>query len=306
MKVLASTKDMTRAEWLNYRKLGIGGSEIASILGVSPFSNAYAVWLQKTNTEDNSNFDNDAMYWGRKLEDIVADEFSVRTGLKIKRRNAILVHDKYDFLMANVDRLIIGAEEGLEVKTAGEYAKTEWQDGNIPYHYYLQIQHYMLVTGYKHWWVAVLIGGNDFRYKKVERDEQTISLILEKCTDFWNNYVMTKTPPHDAKWVDDLYKLSTENTTTIDTDDLIIKLEETKAEIKMLEKEAEQIENELKMQMKDNETLISPSYKATWKTTFTKRLDTKKLQDEHSELCKSYIVDSSYRKFMIKKLKGGK
>ena len=81
MKKLVSTLNLSHEEWLEYRKKGIGGSEIASILGVSPFSNAYKVWLDKTDKSEKGNFDNQAMYWGRRLEDIVAQEFTERTGL---------------------------------------------------------------------------------------------------------------------------------------------------------------------------------------------------------------------------------
>jgi putative phage-type endonuclease len=302
MKKLVSTLNLSHEEWLEYRKKGIGGSEIASILGVSPFSNAYKVWLDKTDKSEKGNFDNQAMYWGRRLEDIVAQEFTERTGLKVRRRNAILQHDDYDYLLANVDRMIEGVEEGLEVKTANEFSKTDWQDGNIPYHYYLQIQHYMLVTGYKYWWIAVLIGGNDFRYKRIERDEQIIELILEKCKEFWD-YVLTDTPPIDVKWVDDLYSISTENTIQADVDDLIVKLDEKKSELKFLEKEIEQLEGQIKLTMTDNETLVSPSYIVTWKTTVTNRFDSKRFQSEQANFYNEYMVQSSYRKMTIKKKK---
>ncbi|MCI4170689.1 YqaJ viral recombinase family protein, partial [Bacillus spizizenii] len=81
----------------------------------------------------------------------------------------------YPFMLANVDRLVVGDRAGLECKTASEDLKGEWVGEEVPDAYLVQCQHYMAVTGLCAWWIAVLIDGNTFVYKKVERDEELIA-----------------------------------------------------------------------------------------------------------------------------------
>src|SRR5690606_12206216 len=107
------------------------------------------------------------------LEDYVAKRFVEATGMKVRRINAILQHSEYPFMLANVDRLIVGKKEGLECKVTNSYAKKEWED-EIPIYYEIQCHHYMAVTGYKAWWIACLIGNERFVYKRIERDEEVI------------------------------------------------------------------------------------------------------------------------------------
>ena len=120
-------------------------------------------------------------YFGNVLEEVVAQEFAKRTGLKVQRRNAILQHPAYPWMLANVDRLIVGERIGLECKTASEYLKKEWEGEEIPVTYLLQCQHYMAVTGYEAWWIAVLIGGNKFVYKRSNGMR-----ILSSILSTWN------------------------------------------------------------------------------------------------------------------------
>lgn len=176
--VFAKTKDMPKAEWLRLRRNGIGGSDAAAIMGLSPWRTAMDVWLEKTGefTEDESQ-DNEKMYWGTALEDVVAREFMTRTGLKVRRRNAILQHRKHHFMIANVDRLVIGHKAGLECKTTGQYSADDWTMG-VPDYYIPQVQHYMAVTGYDTWYVAVLIGGQEYKHYEVPRDDGFIREVL--------------------------------------------------------------------------------------------------------------------------------
>ena len=120
MRVLADTKDMSREDWLKYRKKGIGGSDSSAILGANPYSSAFDVYLDKTGDYEEE-VDNERMLWGRILEDIVAKEFTKRTGIKLRKRFAILQHDEYDWMIANVDRLVVGEDAGAEIKTTNSF-----------------------------------------------------------------------------------------------------------------------------------------------------------------------------------------
>src|SRR5690606_30783967 len=122
-------------------------------------------------------------------------EFSLRTGLKVRRRNAILQHQQYEWMIANIDREVVGVREGLECKTTSAFNAGEWKNDEIPAPYIVQCQHYMAVTGYSAWWIAVLIGGNKFVYKRIERDDELIEQLIELEKDFWENHVMKNVPP---------------------------------------------------------------------------------------------------------------
>jgi putative phage-type endonuclease len=159
--------------------------------------------------------DNEFMYWGRVLEDTVANEFSIRTNIKVRRANKMLQHPKYPYMIANVDRLIVGQNAGLECKTASEYAKEDWMGETVPKEYALQCHHYMAVTGMDRWYIAVLIGGNKFEWRVIERDEQIISNLIEIETNFWINHVTRRVPPgygaHDTTLLSERYPRAQDN-----------------------------------------------------------------------------------------------
>ena len=178
-KVLANTLHMDRKAWLEARKQGLGGSDVATIAGLSKWKSQVQVFLEKTQAIEQEDVQSEA-YFGNVLEEVVAQEFAKRTGLKVQRRNAILQHPAYPWMLANVDRLIVGERIGLECKTASEYLK-KWEGEEIPVTYLLQCQHYMAVTGYEAWWIAVLIGGNKFVYKRSNGMR-----ILSSILSTWN------------------------------------------------------------------------------------------------------------------------
>lgn len=196
------------------RTKGIGGSDIAGILNVSRFSSPYTIYLEKTGQvkpeedivekldENETRFD--AMGWGNRLEDVVADYFTKVTGIKARRCSQRLYHKEYNFMNANVDRFIVGERSGLEIKTSTAYKLNDFEE-NIPIEYQCQIQHYMAVTGYDKWYFCVLIGGNTFVWRTVKRDNDFIdNILIPKCKEFWFDYVLArKEPPvtsldHDA------------------------------------------------------------------------------------------------------------
>ena len=189
------TPDMSRLEWLQLRQKGIGGSDAAAIFGMSRWKSPIDIWLSKTIEIEEEDEQSEAAYWGTVLEDVVAKEFAERTGLKVRRRNAMLQHDEHDFMIADIDREIVGQKVGLECKTASAYKKEEWADDEIPVEYLIQCQHYMAVTGYEAWWIAVLVGGNTFIYKKIDRDEEFIEMLIKAEMDFWNNHVVPNVMP---------------------------------------------------------------------------------------------------------------
>ena len=146
----------TREEWLSKRLKGIGGSDAGSILGLNPYKSAYTLWCEKTGRIHNDT-DNEAMRLGRDLEDYVAQRFTEATGNKVRKSGYSYQSKEHPFMLANVDRLIVGEDAGLECKTTNMMTKTRYDKGDIPASYYAQCMHYMTVTGLKKWYIAVLI-----------------------------------------------------------------------------------------------------------------------------------------------------
>lgn len=306
-QVLVKTIDMERDEWLEHRRLGIGGSDAAAILGMNPWKSPMDVWLEKTGEFEDEPRDNEKMYWGNVLEDVVAREFTVRTGLRVRRRNAILKHKDHPFMLANVDRLVIGHKAGLECKTAGQYTADDWAMG-VPEFYQAQVQHYMAVTGYKVWYVAVLIGGQEFKFFKLTRDNQFIKDLIEAEMNFWKKVEDRTPPPIDgtnasSELIKRLYpeaEKDKEVQLPYEAYELIQQYDnacEEEKQIKLLKDEAA---NRLKDMLGTAEKGFIHDRQVTWNNIVSSRFDSKGFKQDHPELYEKYLNESSYRRFTVK------
>lgn len=128
-------------EWLRLRKTGIGGSDAGSICGVNPYSSAIKVFKDKVSGEIGEE-NNEAIRIGHDLEDYVAKRFTEASGLKVRKSNYMYRSVEHPFMIADVDRLVVGEDAGLECKTASAYNADKWKDGDIPLHYVMQCYHY--------------------------------------------------------------------------------------------------------------------------------------------------------------------
>ncbi len=188
-----STKTMPHEEWLEHRRKSIGGSDAAAIVGLNPWASPYSVWAEKLGMIPPKE-DNEAMRLGRDLEDYVAKRFCEETGKKVRRENNIIINPEYPFAHANVDRMIVGKDAGLEIKTTTTLNLKRFKNGEYPASYYCQCMHYMAVTGAKRWYLAVLILGKELKVFTIERDEAEISALMRSEAEFWE-LVQKKTPP---------------------------------------------------------------------------------------------------------------
>ncbi|MCL6599542.1 MAG: YqaJ viral recombinase family protein [Alicyclobacillus macrosporangiidus] len=307
-EVLVSTRDMSREAWLQARTQGIGGSDVAAIAGLSRWKSPVQVYLEKIG-EAQPEEAGEAAYWGTVLEDVVAAEFTRRTGLKVRRRNAILRHPEYPWMIANVDRLVVGQEAGLECKTASEYLRDEWVEDRIPDAYMLQVQHYMAVTGLPKWWIAVLIGGNKFVHKCVERDDTIIQCLIDLERDFWNNHVVPKIPPAfdgseaSTELLSALYPTSKPGTAIElppDAEKWLRQYEEAAADEKAASERKEEAANQLKALLADNEVGWIGDRKVTWKSVSSMRFDTKAFKEQYPDLYTQFAKPSESRRFTVK------
>lgn len=195
-KLILSVHDAEKDhdKWLRTRDMGIGGSDAAVIMGLNPYKSPYQLWMEKTGQAAPPDLSgNRFVYWGTKNEPNVAEWFQEETGKKV-RKLGTLQNRTYPFMLANVDRQICGENAGLEIKTAGVRHYKEWKDDEVPDSYYCQCLHYMAVTGSDYWYIAVLLGGNEAVWKRIERNEEDVRTLLVAEKAFWEK-VQTMTPP---------------------------------------------------------------------------------------------------------------
>lgn len=275
--VAFDTSKMSRDEWLECRREGIGGSDVAAISGLSSFKSPLEVYLEKKRLIPDRE-DNARMEAGRRLERFIAEWFAEVTGKTVKEDPFMYRHPEYEFMFANIDGWIEGENAGLEIKNVGEYSRSHWFDGGsetVPEEYLLQVNHYMCVTGAERWYVAALIGGWDLQWRIVERDESLIKSLINIEYDFWHNNVMAGVEPlpshHDTDVMSSLYPASREKH-TIDLGNehykLVHELIQSKDDLKQAEERHEEAKNQIKRVMEDRETAYWQETKlCTWKST---------------------------------------
>lgn len=307
--VVANTLGMDKTEWLKLRRNGIGGSDVGAILGVNKWSTAFKVYMDKVSTEEPENIENESMYWGTTLEDTVAKEFTKRTGKKVKRMNQLLQHKDYPFMYANLDRVVVGEKALLECKTADKNYSKEWLGEEVPASYLLQVNHYLAVTGYEKAYIAVLVGGNRFVWKEIQRDEELINMIIDAESDFWNNNVLANNPPMldgssaAEEMLKEKYQRANKGSKielTSDYADKISRYWELKLQIDELETEQNEIKNQIKNELGENEAGVVGSWVATWKNQSKTSVDSATLKEKYPDIYKECSKTSSYRVFSIK------
>ncbi|KGS91817.1 putative phage-type endonuclease domain protein [Burkholderia pseudomallei MSHR7498] len=197
---LVDTKGLSRDDWLTVRKTGIGGSDAAAAVGLNPYVSPLELWLDKTGRAEglprpDPGDTTSPTYWGSLLEPIVAAVYTQQTGNRVRKVNAVLRHPTIPFMLANIDREIVGARDVkiLECKTAGEFGARLWRDG-VPEYVQIQVQHQLAVTGKTAADVAVLLCGQALEVFRIERDDALIGRLVELEAAFWR-YVETDTPP---------------------------------------------------------------------------------------------------------------
>lgn len=307
MKKLISTINLPHEEWLAYRKKGIGGSDAGAVCGLNPYESPMQIYANKIseNVEDR---DNEAMRQGRDLEDYVARRFMEATGLRVRKTNAMYYSEEFPFMIADVDRLIVGERAGLECKTVNLYSADQWEDGKIPPHYQIQCYHYMAVLGLDSWYIAALVLGKGFLYRKIEWDEEVIVDLRKIEQDFWENHVKKRiAPPPDGSeaagvWIGKNYPMAKKESTMLlqGFDERLRRRMELEQLIKKMEKEKAQIDQEVKVYLGDTEAAENEAFRVTWKNVMSSTLDTKRLKEERPEVYQEYSRASQSRRFTIK------
>ena len=307
-KVLVKTADLSRADWLRYRTMGIGGSAVSVIAGINPYRSVYQLWLEKTGQNEPAESENEYTHFGTILEPVVRKEFMARTGLKVRQKHMLLQSVEHPFMLANLDGVInLNGEMCIfEAKTASAYKLDDWQSG-IPPEYMLQVQHYMAVTGAAKTYIAALIGGNHFEYRLIDRDDEMIAKIIAMEKLFWEINVLGGIAPEidGTKATTEFFnsKYSFSNGQTIELpEDIVPDCEEYSRlsdEISKLTAAKDAICNRIKSVMQNNETGVAGKYKISWKQVISSGFDKTRLKADNPELYKKYVTHSQYRRFSM-------
>jgi putative phage-type endonuclease len=297
-------------EWLKERKTYIGGSDIGSIVGINKYNSSLDVFLNKTSDSICEDV-NEHCYWGNRLECVVADEYAKRTGNKVVEPVGLIRHSEYPFIACNIDRFVNGGEYILECKTAGLMMSKYWgAEGTdeIPDSYKCQVAYYSAITGVPKVDIAVLIGGNDFRIYTYIKDKDFENKLIQVAVNFWNNHILTNTPP-DVISTDDLLALypKSQNIEVV-ADEEIVKKWSTLKKLKEQEKDASKTINdynfEIKKFMKDAGVLVDKAGHrlVTWNSSKPRIVfDSKKFQSENADLYIKYAKEGqASRTFLIK------
>lgn len=296
-----------KQEWLELRrKLGVGGSDAAAVLGFNPYKSAYELWAEKTGKlpEFEGNLTTEV---GSYLEDFVAKLFEKETGKKVRRKNRILVNDEYPFAFGDVDRVVVGESAVLEIKTTNSFpVMRKVKNGEFPEQWYAQVVHYMAVGGFKKAYLAVLINCREFKWFELERDEGEINALMNEEKAFWVN-VCSDTPPavdgteSTSETISAIYPESNEETVSLfGFEKALLQYVELTAQKKELEKLIDEQANTVKAFMGNAGRGESDRYKVTWSTGTRSSFDSKRFAAEHAHLdLTPYYKQSTYRTFKV-------
>lgn len=305
-----STKiDTLTEQQLADRQLGIGGSDVAAILGLSPWKSPLDVYLEKVG-EASPTQPNERMLWGQRLESLVADEYCTRHDRQVRRKRQTVVHKQYPWMRANIDRIVVNLDRLLECKATGERNADLWGEpgtDEIPELYMAQVQHYLIVCARPVIDVAVLIGGQEYRDYTVEADREIHDMLLDEEHRFWHEHVEARIPPA-PRTIEEAAKLWPKHTdaSVIATPDVeeacthLAQIKEDKKEIEAQEKHWRLI---VQKAMGEAGVLLDQDGKrplATWKHQQQRQLDAKALRAAHPEIAEQFERVNEFRKFLLK------
>ncbi len=305
-KRLAKTTQMNYQRWLEVRKQGIGSSDAATACGLNPYMSMLELWMIKTGRMQQHIDDESSgyapLYWGKQLEPLIAEFYSLHTNSKVRRVNAVLQHPDQDkhFMLANLDYAVVGSDQVqiLECKSVGEHGAKLWRDG-VPLYVLCQVQHQLAVTGKQAAHICVLICGHQTKIYKVIRNESVINHLIQAERHFWECVKQDRPPSVDAsesaaKALQLLYPehvpLQTEDLTENATANQMFKqLLQEKQQIEVYQQSFDELKHQLQMLMKESERAIFLEGSVTWKRSKdSTSLDSKALLKQYPELLQQF------------------
>lgn len=294
-----------RLEWLKNRQTGIGGSDVAAILGLSKWKSPLDVYNDKLE-ENPVEESNPSIEWGNRLEPVIRQKYADATGKTVTIPNQTFRHPDHPFMIANVDGLLPDGSV-LEIKTARTGA--EWgEEGTdeIPEYYLTQVQHYMAVLGAKRCDIAVLIGASDFRIYHVDFDPEVAAMLIEEEKAFWQR-VVTRNPPPPRTFSETKAAFPRSKSQAVEASNEVLdaaeKLAEITKQIDDLSAQAEELRGTITAFMGDSDTLSAQGKTiATWKTSKPRvAFDSATFKAKHPDLYTQYCKEgNTSRRFILK------
>ena len=313
---LVRTQDLSRDEWLTVRRQGIGSSDAAAAVGLNPYKSQLQLWMEKTGRDGalpvvDPDDDQSPMYWGTLLEPIVAAHYTRRSGHRVRRVNAVLQHPEHSWMLANIDREVVGASDVqiLECKTAGIHGARLWRDG-VPEYVQLQVMHQLAVTGKQAADVAVLLGGQELQVFRIERDDTLIAQLVVLEQQFWGYVERDQQPPADGSASAELalrclYPRDSGTTLDFSTDlemsgvfsDLLAVREVITTQTAL----ESQLKQRIQQRMGEATRAVFEIGEVSWKRSKDgTSLDTTQLLKEHPEMAQTYAVTKpGSRRFLV-------
>ncbi|MEV5710082.1 lambda-exonuclease family protein [Actinoallomurus sp. NPDC052274] len=291
-----------REEWEAARQGGLGGSDIAAVLGMDKYRSPRHVWLDKRGELPDLPRDpelDEAAESGTELEDYIARKFARKTGTRV-RRVGTLVHVDHPWMRVNIDRRVYGCPDGpclLECKNRSEWQRQQWSE-EVPDGPALQAHWGLAVTGYGHAHVAVLLGGNSHRHFRIERDEELLSHLISYAGEFWQSVTDPAAPPPPIDGSDAatellarMWNATKDAKVRVDPDvvrPLIDRKDELVAQMEELAVEVARIENQLKEMLGEAEIGVDAADNelVSWKQNGN--FAPKRFAKEHPELAAKY------------------
>ena len=333
--VLVETSELPREEWLAYRRRGIGGSDAAAVLGISPFMTGRDLYYDKLGISAAADDENwVAKEIGHRLEPLVAEIFSKRTGLKVFQKKFMFQHPQYPWMLADLDYLVKlpdGSIAILECKTSTSNSSENWWYAGkeiVPAYYESQGRHYMAVMNYsKTFFCCLFTDTREAIIRSIDRDMAYEEELIALEDTFWNENVVKQQPPEYTE-NGDLVMKSVQRLlgpAATDAPPVVItppqfsrvkqfmQLQEQKsgfdAEIKKLDKEMARLKalivadmgNSCKALYEDAEGNYTITYNPVYKQSIPKEgLD--RLKAVHPEIYSEYVKTSESRRFLVKKV----
>ena len=298
---------ITREQWLEYRRSGIGGSDASTIVGLNPYSSPYYLFCDKMGALPEKE-DNEAMRQGRDLEQYVANRWMERTGKRVKRNNTMWRSTVWPWMLADIDREVVGENAGLECKTTSVYNKHDFAGGEIPLTYYVQCQHYMAVMGFDRMYLAVLVLNRGFYDFVIERDEEEISSLSAAEGEFWDRLQREEPPELDGSdatmtALKQLYPnedSGLELTLPSDTASELKQFQHIQEAITDLQSERDAIKARTMARMGEAALAVAQDMTCSWVTRRRTSVDTAALKKECPEIYRKYLKTTEYRVFSVR------
>jgi putative phage-type endonuclease len=309
------TRELNRQQWLEIRRGGIGSSDAAAAVGLNPYKSQLELWLEKTGhtavAPDDQEDDWGPTYWGTLLEPIVAAHYTRQSGNRVRRVNAVLAHPEYPWMLANLDREVVGVDDVqiLECKTAGLNGARLWRDG-VPDYVQLQVMHQLAVTGKAAADVAVLVCGQELRIHRIERDDSVIGHLIQLEQEFWQMVQNRVRPPADGtdsaeRALKQLYPRDEGEHLVFAGDpyleDIFQQLLDAKAQLEQEERRSAGLKQAIQERMGTATTAVFSAGSVTWKRTKdSARFDSERFARENPGLFGAYSVPKEgTRRFVI-------